>query len=278
VAPRAVTGSSVRAAVSSSIPGAADGERAPAAPAARASSPQPGAPHARASPRFGPRGGVGTLDGRSRHPPRRHLRLPGRPTGGSISPRRGPGAEAVGPGPAAAGPAPATDRRGPGDVRGEDRGPAAEDSRPRVGTSADAPLLDSAYKLVEYEGRPVTKLSPGKGYPPGRTQVWRLPDGSGLLPGRGEAGPPAGHPDARTGGPKRAAADPGGPTRGRQGQMCCRPGGSSRPALRIRDPEPPVCVPSPEVRALHDRTVRGLAGQTTDAAAAVTSPGAPAHR
>ena len=29
----------------------------------------------------------------------------------------------------------------------------------RLGVSADAPCLDIAYKLVEYEGRPVLKLS-----------------------------------------------------------------------------------------------------------------------
>ena len=43
----------------------------------------------------------------------------------------------------------------------------------RMGVSADAPSLDSAYKLVEYAGRPVRKLSPGKATLPGRKQVWR---------------------------------------------------------------------------------------------------------
>ena len=37
-----------------------------------------------------------------------------------------------------------------------------------MGVSADAPFLDSAYKLVAYAGRPVTKLSPGKATAPGR--------------------------------------------------------------------------------------------------------------
>lgn len=62
----------------------------------------------------------------------------------------------------------------------------------RVGVSADAPALNSAYKLVEYRGRPVMKLSPGKESLPGPKQVYRSslaePD---LLATRSEA-PPAG--------------------------------------------------------------------------------------
>lgn len=42
-----------------------------------------------------------------------------------------------------------------------------------VGVSADAPSLDSAYKLVEYDGRPVMKLSAGKVTAPGRKQAFR---------------------------------------------------------------------------------------------------------
>jgi nicotinate phosphoribosyltransferase len=43
----------------------------------------------------------------------------------------------------------------------------------RLGTSADAPLADMAYKLVEYEGQPVLKLSTGKRTLVGAKQVWR---------------------------------------------------------------------------------------------------------
>jgi nicotinate phosphoribosyltransferase len=42
-----------------------------------------------------------------------------------------------------------------------------------LGVSADAPTLDSAYKLVEYDGRPMMKLSPGKENWPGPKQVFR---------------------------------------------------------------------------------------------------------
>ncbi len=40
-------------------------------------------------------------------------------------------------------------------------------------TSADAPYLDIAYKLVEYEGKPRVKTSPGKATFPYRRQVFR---------------------------------------------------------------------------------------------------------
>lgn len=43
----------------------------------------------------------------------------------------------------------------------------------RLGTSADAPYLDCAYKLVEYEGKPRLKRSEGKELWPGRKQVYR---------------------------------------------------------------------------------------------------------
>jgi len=47
----------------------------------------------------------------------------------------------------------------------------------QLGVSADAPYVDSVYKLVEYEGRPTMKLSSGKVSAPGRKQVWRPTDG-----------------------------------------------------------------------------------------------------
>jgi nicotinate phosphoribosyltransferase len=47
----------------------------------------------------------------------------------------------------------------------------------RMGVSADAPYLDSAYKLVEYDGRPMLKLSAMKATSPGRKQVFRGADG-----------------------------------------------------------------------------------------------------
>jgi nicotinate phosphoribosyltransferase len=46
----------------------------------------------------------------------------------------------------------------------------------QMAVSADAPYLDTVYKLVAYEGRPVMKLSTGKATSPGRKQVWRADD------------------------------------------------------------------------------------------------------
>ncbi len=42
-----------------------------------------------------------------------------------------------------------------------------------TGDSADAPYRDSAYKMVEYDGRPVRKLSSVNVTAPGPAQVFR---------------------------------------------------------------------------------------------------------
>ena len=49
----------------------------------------------------------------------------------------------------------------------------------RMGTSADAPWMDMAYKLVEYNRAPVLKLSTGKASSPGRKQIFRTRDERG---------------------------------------------------------------------------------------------------
>jgi nicotinate phosphoribosyltransferase len=50
-------------------------------------------------------------------------------------------------------------------------------------TSADAPTLDSVYKLEEYAGAPRRKRSVGKATWPGRKQVWRRTDADGHMAG-----------------------------------------------------------------------------------------------
>lgn len=62
----------------------------------------------------------------------------------------------------------------------------------RMGVSADHPYLDTAYKLVAYEGRPVMKLSRGKVTAPGRKQVFRKPRPFGDVVGLHEESVPAG--------------------------------------------------------------------------------------
>jgi nicotinate phosphoribosyltransferase len=47
----------------------------------------------------------------------------------------------------------------------------------KVGTSADAPYTDLVYKIVQYDGRPVMKMSTDKGNLPGPKQVYRRVQG-----------------------------------------------------------------------------------------------------
>lgn len=65
----------------------------------------------------------------------------------------------------------------------------------KMGVSADAPYLDSAYKLVAFGDRPVLKLSPGKATLPGAKQVWRRrPIAEDVLGRRDEPGPAGAEP------------------------------------------------------------------------------------
>jgi nicotinate phosphoribosyltransferase len=51
----------------------------------------------------------------------------------------------------------------------------------KMGISADAPWTDISYKLVDYQGRPVLKLSTGKVSWPGKKQVFRFRGSKGEL-------------------------------------------------------------------------------------------------
>jgi len=53
----------------------------------------------------------------------------------------------------------------------------------RMNVSADAPYVDMAYKLVRYDGRDVSKLSPGKETWPGEKQVYRRMGSDGRFTG-----------------------------------------------------------------------------------------------
>jgi nicotinate phosphoribosyltransferase len=64
----------------------------------------------------------------------------------------------------------------------------------RLGVSADAPYLDSVYKLVSYDGRPVAKRSTGKATLPGAKQVFRAPHFVDTLALRDEPVPPGARP------------------------------------------------------------------------------------
>lgn len=51
----------------------------------------------------------------------------------------------------------------------------------KAGVSADAPWTDCAFKMVEYDGRPVMKLSGAKVSAPGPKQVYRFAGADGLM-------------------------------------------------------------------------------------------------
>src|SRR5436190_7311551 len=61
----------------------------------------------------------------------------------------------------------------------------------QMGVSADAPYLDTVYKLVDYDGRPAMKLSAAKATPPGAKQIWRSGGDEGDLLGLRTERPPA---------------------------------------------------------------------------------------
>ena len=129
----------------------------------------------------------------------------------------------------------------------------------KMGVSADAPYLDTAYKLVSYAGRPVMKLSPGKVTQPGAKQVFRGPEGD-LLALREEPAPPGWQPllaqvmqdGHRVTGPEpldqareRCAAD-----------LAWLPA----PARRLSTPEPMPVQVSARLAGLQDQLSRTLTG------------------
>ena len=132
----------------------------------------------------------------------------------------------------------------------------------KVGTAADAPLLDTAYKLVEYDGRPVTKLSPGKGYPPGRTQVWRRPAAPDLLATRDEDGPAGAtallSPVMEHGDRLQKPATVAEARQRLEADLAWLP----REALDLRRPVPARCVQSPALARLGEQVRAGYRAAT----------------
>lgn len=131
----------------------------------------------------------------------------------------------------------------------------------RMGVSADAPSLDSAYKLVAFGDRPVCKLSPGKATLPGAKQVWRnFPIEQDVLALREEAGPDGHEPllvDVMRNGRRLRDSDTIAAARDR----CARDVAALPPgARRIRGPSSPRVRVSDELAALTTRTTRSAAG------------------
>jgi len=123
----------------------------------------------------------------------------------------------------------------------------------RVGVSADAPYLDSVYKLVEYDGRPVLKLSVAKATEPGRKQVFRGAGGD-VIALRDEPAPPGTEPllvpvmlkGRRTGPPRNLET-----ARHLFETDLAR---LHEPVKRMQDPEQPVATVSDALKRLTEET------------------------
>jgi nicotinate phosphoribosyltransferase len=130
----------------------------------------------------------------------------------------------------------------------------------KMGVSADAPYLDTAYKLTAYAGRPVMKLSAGKATLPGAKQVYRGP-GSDLLTLAGEAAPPGWEPllvPVMRQGRRLAAPEPIAAARQRCAADLAWLPASAR---ALRDPVPVSVQDSPRLTALRDEVARELTSQ-----------------
>ncbi|MFD8201821.1 nicotinate phosphoribosyltransferase [Streptomyces sp. NPDC059701] len=108
----------------------------------------------------------------------------------------------------------------------------------RVGTSADAPYLDSAYKLVDYDGRPVLKLSSAKETLPGRKQVFRRPGGGDVIALLEEAGPAGSEQLLRTVMSGGRRLDPPDTLPQAHARLTADLAALPAEALRVRAPEP----------------------------------------
>ncbi|MEU3253736.1 nicotinate phosphoribosyltransferase [Streptomyces sp. NPDC006997] len=132
----------------------------------------------------------------------------------------------------------------------------------RVGVSADAPYLDSAYKMVEYDGRPVMKLSSAKVTAPGRKQVFRRVGYTDVIRLAGERPADGGTPLLET------VMRAGRRTGGRPSLDECRQRfvadlrGLPPTARRIREPVAPRAATSESLGALAGRVRRGIEERT----------------
>jgi nicotinate phosphoribosyltransferase len=129
----------------------------------------------------------------------------------------------------------------------------------RMGVSADHPYLDTAYKLVSYEGRPVMKLSSGKVTAPGRKQVFRRLKPFGDLVGLHDEEPPPGRErllePLMVEGVRSASASTPSEARARFAvDLECLPAA----ARDVRSPRPPAVRPTPRLRELTAATRRSL--------------------
>jgi nicotinate phosphoribosyltransferase len=127
----------------------------------------------------------------------------------------------------------------------------------KMGVSADAPYLDSAYKLVAYNGRPVMKLSTGKATQPGAKQAYRGPAGD-VLALRDEP-PPAGHqPLLRLVMRHGERVTPAEPLAAAQQRCADSLAWLPQAARALKTPVPPAVRTSPALAALRQKLTREL--------------------
>ena len=129
----------------------------------------------------------------------------------------------------------------------------------RMGVSADHPYLDTAYKLVSYEGRPVMKLSRGKVTAPGRKQVFRRLKPFGDVVGLHDEKPPPGRErllePLMVGGVRTAGSSTPSDARARfAADLECLPAA----ARDVRSPRPPAVRATPRLKELTAATRRKL--------------------
>jgi nicotinate phosphoribosyltransferase len=135
----------------------------------------------------------------------------------------------------------------------------------KMGVSADAPSLDSAYELVAYGSSPVLKLSPGKATLPGAKQIWRTFPGitEDVLACREEPGPKGHEPllePMMHGGARNCLPSTLDAARTRlEGDLEALPGD----ALDLHEPLAPRVRVSPSLRELTTRVSRAVGSAPT---------------
>ncbi|WP_308259322.1 nicotinate phosphoribosyltransferase [Pseudonocardia sp. H11422] len=152
----------------------------------------------------------------------------------------------------------------------------------KVGTAADAPYLDAAYKLVEYAGRAVMKLSAGKATAPGAKQVFRGPGCADTLALRDEVAPPGTQPlleqvmgAGRLLRPREAAADAVATARRR---FTADLAGLPAQLRTVRNPRSLHPGSSPDLQALTAQVRQRLATDELGAGRSPVTPGRAASR
>ena len=139
----------------------------------------------------------------------------------------------------------------------------------QMGVSADYPYLDTAYKLVLYQDRPVMKLSRDKVSAPGRKQVFRRAKPFSDVLGLREEPVPSGRArllePLMTGGRRKAARQP--LSRSLElfkADLALLPAG----ARAIREPKPPTVRSTEALRDLTAKTRRAIQARSNLGASA----------